>query len=199
MSANYLSLGRFSIPADTIAAFAALFISTLLYKFIAKERIGDWYWNSFMLYILVYKLSYILTSFSLFLDNPMSVLYFNGGIWGQILAAICVAAYLLISYKNQRIPLESFSIYLLFFIIYESVLHSLVQNFFASFMEFLFLLWVLFSKYKKSITIQWFLFFLLIETLLLSFFHELQLIRNLSFLFWGLFVLAIIKRRHRET
>lgn len=199
MMASYITLGRFSIPTDTIAAFVSLFLSAFLFKSIVKERIGDWYGNSFILYIVIYKLSYILTNFSLFLDNPMSLLYFNGGVLGQILAAVSVALYILISHQKQLITLNNFSVYLLFFIIYQMVLHAFQQNIYACLFEFLFFLWILFWAYQKRITIKWFLFFLLLEALLLSVLHELQSIRNLSFIFWGLFVLAVIKRRNRVT
>jgi len=199
MMTTYITLGRLSIPADTVAAFASLFLSALLFTYMVKLRIGDWYWNSFMLYIAVYKLSYIFIHFHSFLDNPMSLLYFNGGVWGQILAFVSIALYLLIIQQKQLVTLESFSVFLLFFTIYQLVLHSLKQNFFACLLEFLCLIWVLFWAYQKRITIKWFLFFLLLEALLLSFFNELQIIRNLSCEFWGLFVLAVIKRRNRVT
>ncbi|MBS4174487.1 hypothetical protein [Bacillus sp. FJAT-49736] len=193
--ASYITLGRFTLSADMVSAFASLLLSAFLFKYMKKERIGDWYWNSFFLYLIVYKFSYMITNFHLFMNNPMSLLYFNGGTWGQVLAVVSVAIYLYGVHRKRPIHIESFSSYLLFFIIYQLILHFCVQNFYAAIFELIILATFLFLFFKKRITYQQMIIFNLVEALLLSIFNELSGIKNLSFVCLGLFLFIIGIRR----
>ncbi|MDQ0154539.1 redoxin domain-containing protein [Robertmurraya andreesenii] len=98
---TYITIGKITIPAVWLAAVIGIFTIALLYRLISRKRIGDWYWNSFIFYLLTWKLTYIPLNFSLFLDTPLSIVYFNGGRIGHILGLVVVSLYLLLYVRKK--------------------------------------------------------------------------------------------------
>ncbi|WP_416143846.1 hypothetical protein [Planococcus koreensis] len=94
-------IGSITMPAVWIATLIALAVSAVAWRIISGEKIGEWYWNAFTLYFLVWKASYILFNFEEFMNFPMSVLYFNGGASGHMLALAALAVYLWMAVKKH--------------------------------------------------------------------------------------------------
>ncbi|MGE6257100.1 hypothetical protein ACQKCU_04170 [Heyndrickxia sporothermodurans] len=159
-------------------------ISAILYRLIKKKRIGDWYWNSIIVYFIAVKISYIVFNYQLFLKTPLSIIYFSGGEKGQFLATICLAIYLLFHLRRgkQTVLSEFIPIYLPFFLLYQIVLHAFKENITAMIFELLLLLFfMIMNNYQNRFeTIKLFIVSILLESLLLSFFNELLTISNLS-------------------
>ncbi|PLR83665.1 hypothetical protein [Bacillus sp. V33-4] len=202
---SYITVGRFTLPADLIAAIVAIVISALVYKLLNKKSIGDWYWNSLFIYIAVFKLSYALFNFKLFVDTPLSLIYFNGGMKGQILAAISLAVYtLFLSRKTPgMIRNEYVPIYLMFFLLYEMTLYIVEKNVAAVAFQFFILIvfYILYLKNSKSnrvMSTKVFILLILLEALLLSLFDGLIAAENLPILLIGL-LLTVIQNIKKEA
>lgn len=191
---NYLTIGRFTVPADLLAAFAAIFLGAMVYWLKERKSIGDWYWNSFLIYIAIYKLSYALFNSSIFFDTPISLLYFNGGTSGQILAFIGIAIYLFISSRKRENSIrkqESMPGYFSFFMIYETAMFALSYEIIAAMVQAA--IWAVFLVgYFKGIrlTEQIGLLFLMTEALVLSLYSDLLLVENLLLLGLGVYLLV---------
>lgn len=192
---NYLTIGRFTLPVSLPSIILAVLISYFIFIGKEKKKPGDWYWNSLLLFVLVYKLSYALFHFSLFLSFPMSLLYFNGGSKGQLIAAVFIAMYIFRVYKRQNADLYEMSFILLItFFAFQAVYNLLDQNFVFAGIQVIILLG--YSQYmysgrkkKQKTQAQMVLFVFLIDLFFLSLFNQLFLSYNLSFIFINFFLI----------
>lgn len=200
---NYITFGRFTLPADLLAASAAIFIGALIYRLKEKKSIDDWYWNSFFLYIAVYKLSYALFNFKMFIDTPLSLLYFNGGTKGQILAFAGIALYLLwiARKKGSSINTQDYlPVYFIFFMLYWTALFAFSEDFLAAALQALFLLgFLVFYFSKTKLNLQYAILFLMLEVLILSLFSDLFSLENLLILALGFYLLTFQRTNKEEV
>jgi hypothetical protein len=165
-----------------------------------KKKLGDWYWNGFFIYFLTWKLSYILFNFAMFIDMPLSVIYFNGGTNGHLLALTLLSLYLffLAGKKFPGVFKESTSI-LLFFLIYEVMIHLLQKDWIEGIGHFIvlagyFMLLITLNRKEKLITIPLLIIVLLMELLVLSLFSSMFTLEALTFIWIGLIVLILSKK-----
>lgn len=187
---NYLTIGRFTLPTDLLAAFAAIFIGALVYRLKEKKSIADWYWNSFFIYIAISKLSYALFNFKMFIDTPLSLLYFNGGFKGQILAFIGIALYLVVIARKKWDINEFLPVYFIFFLLYETALFALAGDALAALIQAGVLIAFLAFYFKEwMLTAQHTILLLLVQALLFSLFSQLLSAENLSILALGIVLL----------
>ncbi|MBS8266058.1 hypothetical protein DYI25_16650 [Mesobacillus boroniphilus] len=198
---NYITFGRFTLPADLLAAFAAIFIGALIYRAREKKSIDDWFWNSFFIYIAIYKLSYAVFNFKMFLDTPLSLLYFNGGTAGQILAFLGIAIYLywLSRAKGSTItPEEYIPAYFIFFLLYWTGLFAFSQDFLAAAIQAVLMIgFILFYLKNIKLTMEYAILFLMLEALILSLFSDLLAVENLLIFALGVY-LIIFQRLNKE-
>lgn len=197
----YLEIANITIPALWVAVVAALFIASAIYRFFSREKVGDWYWNGFFLYFLIWKLSYILFHLDMFIDIPLSILYFNGGTKGHLLAILLLISYFFfISKRNLALIETSIHTLLLFFLTYEVVIHLLEKNWVESLAHLLVftfyssMLFFLFKK-KRVISKSIIIFIILLELFLFSIFTTLFSIEAFTLIIIGLTVLLLSKKR----
>jgi hypothetical protein len=203
---NYFQIGNVSIPTLWLAVLTALFGASLLYKLLTGKKVGDWYWNSFILYFLAWKLSYILFNITMFIDMPLSILYFNGGTKGHFLGLTLLSLYLLFlaGKKHPGLQKEAASIFLLFFLTYEVISKLLEQQWIEVFSHFVvfagYIVLFLFLKRKNKI-ITWpiIIVLILIELLLFSIFSTLFSFKALTLTWIGLTVLSLSKKMDKEA
>lgn len=120
---SYVPILHLTIPAIWVSVILAFIAASLLQRFVSGSKPGDWYWNAVTLYILTWKLSYILFNFDHFINMPLSLLYFNGGLPGHLLAVSLVMGYLLVARKkHHELAGQSVFSVLLFFIAYQVIL-----------------------------------------------------------------------------
>jgi hypothetical protein len=194
----YVTIGRFTIQTDILAAFLALLTAALLFRLKEKRSISDWYWNSFFLYIIVSKFSYALFNFNLFIDTPLSILYFNGGTKGQILAFVSLGIYLwMIARKNKDIIVTDYiPIYIMFFILYEGLQFGFEQMYIAAILHIVLLAGFYYTYFKNTSyspihSKQAFILVLLIESILISIFDNVLQTDKLMMLLLGITVLLL--------
>ncbi|WP_044747089.1 hypothetical protein [Bacillus alveayuensis] len=198
---TYFQFGSITIPAVWLASIISLFLAASYSKLFLRQHAGDWYWNAFFLYFIVWKLSYIFFHFKLFLDMPLSILYFNGGTKGHFLALASLSFYLLKIAKNKHpsLSLEGANIFLLFFISYEVIINILEKNVLEASAHvivctsYLFLL-LFFKKNNIFLSKQMFLFILFIELFLLSIFDRFLTIETSTFIWIGFTIFNLFEK-----
>lgn len=195
---TYFQVGSLAISALWIAIIGAFFIAAILNRVVTGKKAGDWYWNGLFLYFVTWKLSYIVFNFDLFLDMPMSVIYFNGGAKGHILALAVLSAYLLI-FASKRFSLlyeESSRVFLLYFTSYKAVFGFLEKSSTEMLSHLVLLsgfLLILLSQKKKNgqLSRQMFLLFLLLELLSISLFDSIFSLESLTVIWLGTIVFTL--------
>lgn len=200
---DYLTIGHYSIHTELLALFLSILLVSILYKSLMKTALHDWYLNSFLLMIAIYKGSYILFYFNLFLDTPLSIIYFNGGWKGWLLAYGGLILYLLLSRKSKMwIRLEFRSAYLLFLFTYNGLLQVFDLNLLASGIHIIMLFTLMLAfKWDKTFnprySKQMFFVYLLIETLLISLYANLLNLQTLLMIIVGI-IMVFVKNDLKE-
>ncbi|PAQ13628.1 hypothetical protein CD798_14580 [Bacillaceae bacterium SAOS 7] len=99
---EWYTIGSLTVPASQLALGLA-FLLIALYLWWKKEKdLLDVYGNTVLLFILVWKFSIALFSFSLVIEAPMSLLYFNGGDRGFWLAVMVAFIYIAWKWPRQQ-------------------------------------------------------------------------------------------------
>ncbi|MCK0473139.1 redoxin domain-containing protein [Halalkalibacter sp. APA_J-10(15)] len=105
---NDIQLGSLNIPIIWLYMVMALIVANVVMYMFVKYRNYDEKWkidaifNALFYSFLTWKFSYVLFYFSYVWDNPLSVLYFDGGRRGIILAVIVSIVYLYIQSKKNN-------------------------------------------------------------------------------------------------
>ncbi|NLY79158.1 MAG: hypothetical protein GX072_04450, partial [Lysinibacillus sp.] len=119
---SFIQMGNVTVQTEWVAIVIALLLLIAVEKWVVRRE-STYFSDIFFYYILTWKLSYVLFEFSLFVDHPMSLLYFHGGVKGHVLGIIVAILYLL--YKSYRKKESLDWSYLLFtFVIYFSLYQS---------------------------------------------------------------------------
>ncbi|MEK4086045.1 hypothetical protein [Psychrobacillus sp. FSL K6-1415] len=198
---TYFHIGSINVPAVWLAVFVALGLSSILSRGIVGNKIGEWYWNGASLYFLVWKISYILFNFELFMETPLSLIFFNGGTKGHFLALAILSVYLLfIAYKkhphiNEGAP----QIILLYFFNYEVVINLLEKNITETIVHFIVLagylvILVMLKKRRIEFFNQILLLLIVMELLILSIFQSIFEREPFTFLWMGIITLLISRK-----
>ncbi len=98
----WLSIGSLSFQASWAAITIAFFLTTALLYLFKEKSFADYYSNAIFIFILTWKLSVILFQFKLSIQNPFTILYFNGGIRGYWLGIAASLIYLFIASKGKK-------------------------------------------------------------------------------------------------
>lgn len=202
---SFLTIGNISIPEIWLAFLLASFLSPFVIRIIERNSIESWYWNVLLIYFISWKFSYILFNFDMFLDMPLSVIYFNGGDRGHILAVITITIYLaLIAFKkHQKLSKDAGSVFLLFFITLELVMSLLEKNFFQSYLNlFVFialLVLIILNKKEQNFSLTpWLILLSMVELLVMSFSHSMITIQPITFIWISSFLIFITFKIRRD-
>ncbi|WP_297987170.1 TlpA family protein disulfide reductase [uncultured Anoxybacillus sp.] len=74
----------------------------------AERRMMDMIFNSFVYSLIIWKLSYGIVHPNMVLENPLTLLYFNGGVVGLVLAGVFIVVYTYWQLKKQHIPFDAY-------------------------------------------------------------------------------------------
>jgi hypothetical protein len=199
---TYIQLGSLMIPSAWITVFLSLFITPVLFKGLFKKKVEDWYWNGFFVYILTWKVSYILFNLMLFLETPVSILYFNGGMKGTILALVVLSLYLFFVARKKYAAIvgESGQVFLMFLLSYglinsivegrstEAILHFIVLTGYF--------LILYFKKVEKMLILtQVYVVIIMLDLLITSVFQSLFTLEVLNFTWIGITILILISKK----
>ncbi|MDQ0273942.1 hypothetical protein [Cytobacillus purgationiresistens] len=192
---SYVQIGNTSISLTWVAVLVSFFLVIILYRLITHNKVSDWFGNSLFLFFIIWKLSYIPLNFKLFIDTPLSIIYFNGGLKGLIFAVVTVTVYLIYLSKNKakHIRTEGHIVFLIFylsFIPFKLILEFKSIGILILLIPLL-LMFFLF-KYKQNISTtlsnQLYIIFFLIGILMSSLFDNLLSTEFISIMWLGLII-----------
>lgn len=197
---NAITIGKFTLQAELLTFFITIFAVSILYKAVMQKSLSDWYYNAIILYIVIYKLSYITFQFDLFIKTPLSILYFDGGWKGQVLAFIGLAIYLVMitTKRYELLKSEFIPTYFIFVSIYSLLQQAFLAHYVVAFINIMFLgtfIWI-YLKSNVAHENQLFIFLLLVQAILLSFSSGLS-ITHILMLSLGV-ILFILKKLKGE-
>lgn len=88
-------IGNISIPSVYMAILLSFIVTYLmLWESEDKKRLFNEWTNAIIILFLIYKLTYIPFNWSEFINNPLGVLYFDGGPEGFLIALVVTFVYL---------------------------------------------------------------------------------------------------------
>ncbi|GEK33643.1 hypothetical protein [Kurthia sibirica] len=198
-----------TMPASQYAFLAAVIIVCVLLYLVNRTTDIDGFLNDIILFVIVWKLSYISSNWSEFINYPLAVVYFNGGLVGIYSGLLVVIAYEL--YKNRQnlhdgffrrfyfIFFEMFALYNFFFLILTKV--DLKLMIVSTIFYFLIGVCIVFTFRKKQYVLQIISMLLLILVTLFSLLeplgiHQLKIALLVVFVFiWNIAYWLMVKRR----
>lgn len=152
---DYLSIGSINVPITWIAFFIAAFVSDWRSKHLeanTKSILDSLLW----IYIAVWKGSYIVFYWQSFIDSPLSLLYFDGGLKGHLLSLIVLC--ILIWRKRETISVSDlWGVWLRFVAIYQVVFNGLTEQWMLGSLWIVVLIILAWKKYSFLWVIQWLL------------------------------------------
>lgn len=204
---SHIQIGNITISVIWVAVFIAFLIASLILRFFRKSG-GDWLWNGFFLYFLVWKLSYGLFNLSFVLENPISLLYFDGGIKGHFLGLLLLGGYLFfVIRKTVENIYEEMSLVLpAFFISFELILRYLEGNILETAFHLGLILIFLYGtkshlQKRQNPLSKWAWNCLLSELLIINLFRPLFSLDSITlFLFMGILgIIENFQQRHEVS
>ncbi|MFX3673919.1 MAG: hypothetical protein ACE3JQ_05695 [Paenisporosarcina sp.] len=93
-----------TVPSSWIAVLIALIVTGIVLWRVFGKNTEDWYSDAAILFLLVWKLSVVITDFDMVLESPLSILYFNGGETGLYLGLFAALIRLFWQLRRQDWP-----------------------------------------------------------------------------------------------
>lgn len=105
INTEWYSIRTLTLPATAIALLLAFFIVWVVLRIQFSKRWAGVYGDAIFTFILVWKFSLIVTDFRGVIEQPLALIYFNGGTIGVYLGVIVVI--LQFVWKKQKILLDA--------------------------------------------------------------------------------------------
>ncbi len=93
-----------TVPSSWVAVLLALILTGFVVWRVFGKETEDWYSDAVILFLLVWKLSVVVTDFDMILDSPLTILYFNGGETGIYLGVIAALGRLFWQLRRKGWP-----------------------------------------------------------------------------------------------
>ncbi|HBT72311.1 MAG TPA: hypothetical protein DEB37_08610 [Lysinibacillus sp.] len=91
INTEWYSIRALTLPATAVALLITFFIVWLILRVQFSKKWSEVYADAIFTFLIVWKLSLLVTDFKAVVNNPMSLLYFNGGTIGVYLGVIVVS------------------------------------------------------------------------------------------------------------
>lgn len=98
---EYFTIVNLTVPSSWIALLTAFFITYAAIRIRYGKRISGVLVDAIFYFILVWKLSVIITDFGHVIKSPLSILYFNGGKLGFYLGIVAAGIAIYIELKKN--------------------------------------------------------------------------------------------------
>lgn len=122
---KWYSIGSLSFPASWAAIAAAFFLTYLYLRLQGKKQDAELYSNAFFIFMLTWKLSVVLFYFETTFKNPLSIVYFNGGIKGYWLGIASGFLYLFFAGRKHAVIKLHAEVWIVIITVYELVFYLL--------------------------------------------------------------------------
>lgn len=110
-----------TVPSSWIAVILAILITGIILWRVFGKVTEQWFSDTAILFLLVWKLSVVITDFDMIFDFPLSILYFNGGTTGLFIGLIVSLARLLWLLRRQGWPQRELVALLIALVMVQSV------------------------------------------------------------------------------
>ena len=100
---KFYLIGNTTVPSSWVALIVAFILSYCALRLRFGKKSSDVLVDSIFYFILVWKLSVIVTDFGNVIKSPLSIIYFNGGTIGFYLGLFAVGITLLIESKKNNL------------------------------------------------------------------------------------------------
>ncbi|MFJ7735944.1 hypothetical protein ACIQ2D_06320 [Lysinibacillus sp. NPDC097287] len=104
INTEWFSIRALTLPATAIALLLAFFIVWFILRMQFSKQWAGLYGDAIFTFIIVWKFSLIVTDFSSVIEQPIGLIYFNGGTTGVYLGVIAVLVQFV--WKKQKIQLD---------------------------------------------------------------------------------------------
>ncbi|WP_332649061.1 TlpA family protein disulfide reductase [Lysinibacillus sp. 54212] len=152
---DYLSIGSISVPIAWIAFFVAAFVSDWRSKQLdpnTKKVLDSLLW----IYIALWKGSYIVFFWEMFIESPLSLLYFDGGLKGHILALIVLCIHIWLRREHVSI-VDLWSVWLKFIAVYQMIFAGFTEQWLLASLWVGFFILLKWKKYSLLWMVGWLL------------------------------------------
>lgn len=103
---NYFLIGNTTVPSSWIALIIAFAIAYGVIRFKFEKHVASQLADYLFYFIIVWKLSVVLTNFKTVIHSPLSIIYFHGGRVGIFLGLIVVGCKIYVDMKKKRLYKE---------------------------------------------------------------------------------------------
>ncbi|MDN4606837.1 hypothetical protein [Sporosarcina highlanderae] len=100
-------IGNLTVPSNWIAIIIAFIIAYSVIRLRLGKKQATLFSDAIFYVIIIWKLSVILTDFSIVIRAPISIVYFNGGIFGFCLGLVFVAGRIWFEWIKGRVDVKS--------------------------------------------------------------------------------------------
>ena len=100
---EFFLIGNTTVPSSWVALIGAFVVSYFALRLRFGKRISGVLVDSIFYFVLVWKLSVIVTDFENVIKAPLSIIYFNGGMIGFYLGLLAVGVTLLVELKKNNL------------------------------------------------------------------------------------------------
>lgn len=126
---KWYTVGSASISASWIAILIAVLLTSVFLYFRKNKFVSDLFGNAVFIWFFIWKFSVVLFQFKLSLSNPLSILYFSGGIKGYWLGMAIAFAYAYFKLRKHPHEKSSFvAAWVCAIISYEAASAFLIQE-----------------------------------------------------------------------
>lgn len=113
---------KVSLPASSLAFIGATMMTMIFLYIYTNKKLVDPFLNYIIGFIIIWKVSYLVTDWQSFIDYPLTLVYFNGGIFGFVAASIFTLLYAIREFlkkKESSILFEQLLYFILMFSSYQ--------------------------------------------------------------------------------
>lgn len=98
---KYFQVFNLTVPSSWIALLLSFAMAYVIVRVKFGKASAHFLGDAIFYFVIVWKLSVVLTDFKTILQSPLSILYFNGGVVGVYLGVLAVGIHLFIASKNN--------------------------------------------------------------------------------------------------
>lgn len=190
---TFVQIGNVTIQVEWIAVVLAIILFMFIEKFVRKDS-SLWFQDVMLNYILVWKLSYIIFEFPLFIQHPLSVLYFSGGWKGHVLGIVVAVVLLIRKSKKNGEELNwnncLFS-FVGYFLLYQASVYCLSKLMWTGILFIIAYIMIAY-KSKHSKLNSWIFILILLNSTILAIEHHLFHVSGWTFILICLVLLCFI-------
>lgn len=110
---KYFQVINLTVPSTWIASILSFIVAFFIIKFKYGNTTARFLGDAMFYFVIVWKLSVVLTDFTTVIQFPLSILYFNGGAVGVYLGIFTVGIFLFYNLKKNRMSqLDVFGLFI---------------------------------------------------------------------------------------